>query len=71
MTTWASSQFPRPDLHRQDTQPYGLHTGSQDFQDSLILFIGTCPPTSAVSEKVVATSDAPTGLVLVERRFIN
>jgi hypothetical protein len=27
MTTWASSQFPRPDLHRQDTQPYGLHTG--------------------------------------------
>lgn len=24
MTTRANSQFPRPDFHRQDKQPYGL-----------------------------------------------
>jgi hypothetical protein len=28
ITTWVNSQFPRPDFHRLDTQPYGLHTGS-------------------------------------------
>jgi len=27
ITTWVNSQFPRPDFHRLDTQPYGLHTG--------------------------------------------
>src|SRR6267378_1283769 len=26
MTTRANSQFPRPDFHRQDKQPYGLRT---------------------------------------------
>ena len=25
ITTWVNSQFPRPDFHRLDTQPYGLH----------------------------------------------
>jgi hypothetical protein len=33
ITTWVNSQFPRPDFHRLDTQPYGLHTGLQDEQD--------------------------------------
>jgi len=33
ITTWVNSQFPRPDFHRLDTQPYGLHTGLQDRQD--------------------------------------
>jgi hypothetical protein len=32
MTTRANSQFPRPDLHRLDTQPYGLR---RDFPDGL------------------------------------
>ena len=27
ITTWLNSQLPRPDFHRLDTQPYGLHTG--------------------------------------------
>ena len=27
ITTWVNSQFPRPDFHRLDTRPYGLHTG--------------------------------------------
>ena len=26
ITTWVNSQFPRPDFHRLDTRPYGLHT---------------------------------------------
>ena len=25
MTMRANSQFPQPDLHRQDMRPYGLH----------------------------------------------
>src|ERR1039457_6088151 len=28
MTTRPNSQLPRPDLHRLDTQPYGLHSQS-------------------------------------------
>ena len=27
MTTRVNSQFPGPDFHRQDTQPYGLRRG--------------------------------------------
>jgi hypothetical protein len=31
MTTRANSQFPRPDFHRQDKQPYGLRTTSKEW----------------------------------------
>ena len=30
ITTWVNSQFPRPDFHRLDTRPYGLHAGRQE-----------------------------------------
>lgn len=29
ITTWANSQFPGPDFHRQNMQPYGLRTEAQ------------------------------------------
>ena len=36
MTTWVNSQFPRPDFHRLDTRPYGLHTELTGFYGLLM-----------------------------------
>ena len=38
ITTWANSQFPRPDFHRLDTRPYGLHTGFTGFDRFFLAF---------------------------------
>jgi len=39
ITTWVNSQFPRPDSHRLDTQPYGLHTESTGLAGLFLIFL--------------------------------
>ena len=41
----ANSQFPQPDLHRQDTGPYGLRTEPTDPSPPLNVLGFPTPPT--------------------------
>src|ERR1700704_2057636 len=54
MTTRANSQFPRPDFHRQDKQPYGLRATVREWLRTL----SAQPPIAERQHRNVARGHA-------------